>query len=230
MEDIINKYDLFVFDLDDTLVKTEKYHYMAWLFILKQEFGDAFTMTYNEYISRFHSNKHDHVKTYLLNNLGLTDSENIIYRKNTYYIDLLKQNETSLQVVNGAQDFLKMIVNYNKKFVIVSNSSKTNVDYFTALFPILQMSSKNYYREMMIHKKPHPECYLNVINDYPNIRVVGFEDSITGIHAMSQVPDIDVSFINTENYYYYNDIIKIYSPKYVFNDYTTLQMIDQTEI
>jgi len=27
----INDYDIFVFDLDDTLVKSEKYHYKAWI-------------------------------------------------------------------------------------------------------------------------------------------------------------------------------------------------------
>ena len=134
------------------------------------------------------------------------------------------------KIVITKEHYDSLVLIYNKKFVIVSNSLKQHIDFFSELFPILKNSSKNYYREILVNRKPHPECYLKVISDFPNMKMVGFEDSITGIHAMSQVPDIDVSFINTENYYYYNDIIKIYSPKYVFNDYTTLQMIDQKEI
>ena len=33
---IFKTYDLFIFDLDDTLVKTEEYHYDAWLKTLQQ--------------------------------------------------------------------------------------------------------------------------------------------------------------------------------------------------
>jgi beta-phosphoglucomutase-like phosphatase (HAD superfamily) len=35
MNNIFNKFDLFIFDLDDTLIQTEKYHYKAWLKTLK---------------------------------------------------------------------------------------------------------------------------------------------------------------------------------------------------
>ena len=38
----IDKYDLFIFDLDDTLIKTEYYHYESWLNILKEYFGSGF--------------------------------------------------------------------------------------------------------------------------------------------------------------------------------------------
>ena len=31
MNNIINKYDLFIFDLDNTIINTEQFHYRAWL-------------------------------------------------------------------------------------------------------------------------------------------------------------------------------------------------------
>jgi len=42
MNNIINNYDLFIFDLDDTLVKTEKYHYEAWLYVLRRNIDTSF--------------------------------------------------------------------------------------------------------------------------------------------------------------------------------------------
>lgn len=75
----------------------------------------------------------------------------------------------------------------------------------------------------MINKKPHPECYLRVVEDFPNNRMVGFEDSITGIHSMTQVKSIDVIFINNKSYYYYDFIINNYELKMTILNYCQLQ-------
>ena len=99
---------------------------------------------------------------------------------------------------------------YNKKFVIVSNSLKQHIDFFSELFPILKNSSKNYYREILVNRKPHPECYLKVISDFPNMKMVGFEDSITGIHSITSAFDIFTYFINTPDYHHYDYIINNY--------------------
>jgi len=44
MDAIIEKFDIFIFDLDDTLVKTEEIHYKSWLEALTNILG------YNFYI------------------------------------------------------------------------------------------------------------------------------------------------------------------------------------
>ena len=61
---------------------------------------------------------------------------------------------------------------------------------------------------MFTFKKPNPECYLLVIKDFPEERKIGFEDSITGLHSLTQVKEIDPIFINNNQYYYY-DYIKL---------------------
>jgi len=50
MNDIFNKYDIFSFDLDDTIIKTEIFHYNMWLITLKQVINNDFFITLNEYI------------------------------------------------------------------------------------------------------------------------------------------------------------------------------------
>jgi beta-phosphoglucomutase-like phosphatase (HAD superfamily) len=114
-------------------------------------------------------------------------------------------------------EYLTNIINLNKEFVIVSNSLKSNIDFFSELFPILKKSSKNYYREILKNKKPNPECYLTVIRDFPSRKMIGFEDSITGIHAITAVPEIKTMFINTSDYYHYDYIMKNYDVTNITN-------------
>jgi beta-phosphoglucomutase-like phosphatase (HAD superfamily) len=225
MDYFVNKYDLFIFDLDDTLVKTENFHYNAWLYTLKEVLGDDFFIDYNFFISKFHSNKTDNIKLYLTNELGLENYEDAIKKKNNYYLEFINSNKTHIFLIEGTFELLETIINLNKKFVIVSNSLKSNIDYFSDLFPILKKSSKNYYRELLTNRKPHPECYLKVASDFKHYRMVGFEDSITGIHAMTQVENIDTIFINNSSYYYYSYIIENYKLSNILDNYTTLKTL-----
>ena len=219
---LIDNYDLFIFDLDDTLIKTENYHYVAWLTILKEVKNENFNLDFNTFCSKFHSNKENNIKTYLLDELNITNYEKIIEKKNRLYLEIIIKESEKIELIEGVTDFLNKIINNNKKFVIVSNSLKNNVDFFTSVFPILQKSSKNYYRELFTNKKPNPECYLKVVDDFPNHKMIGFEDSITGIHAMTLVNSIDTIFINNKNYYYYDFIIKNYNINMTIINYVNL--------
>ena len=210
MENIINKYDLFIFDLDDTLVKTEHIHYEAWLITLKKFVNEDFFIENDFFFSKFHSLEQNSIINYLSLELKLNNVSEVINYKNSLYLDLLRKNINEIEMIDGIEILLNLIVNNNKKFVIVSNSPKNNIDFFLEKFPILKNSSKNYYRELFNFKKPNPECYLMVLKDFPNEKKIGFEDSITGIEALTQVNEIFPVFINNQNYIHYNFIINNY--------------------
>jgi beta-phosphoglucomutase len=224
MQQIIDKYDLFVFDLDDTLVKTEKCHYMVWLRVLKEELGPSFSITYEEYILKVHSNTGSPVKDFLHDYLNITDYEKLISKKNEYFIEFIQKYPEKFNLIDGITEMIHAIIDANKQFIIVSNSTKATINYMCELFPILKLSTKNYYREMFNNKKPHPECYLKVLHDFPNMRMIGFEDSITGIHAITQVKEIDVVFINSKSYPYYEYILTNYNLKYKCENYLFICM------
>jgi HAD superfamily hydrolase (TIGR01509 family) len=207
---IIDKYDLFIFDLDDTLIQSEKYHYNAWLITLKKFINDDFTMSENEFFSIFHCITQNKIPIYLQDKLHLDNYAEVIEYKNKTYFEIINREQNNIQMIDGCEEFITQILKQKKQFVIVSNSLKSNIDFFCELFPILNKSSKNYYREILKNKKPHPECYQTVVQDFPNKRLVGFEDSITGIHSITQVPIITTYFINNPNYYHYNFIINNY--------------------
>jgi beta-phosphoglucomutase-like phosphatase (HAD superfamily) len=221
---LINDYDLFVFDLDDTLVKTEEYHYTSWLTILKNYKDSNFNIDFSTFCSKFHSNKKDSIKKYIQNELNIDDYESLLKEKNELYLEIINKEKSNIKLIDGTYDFLEKILHSNKKFVIVSNSLKSNIDFFLELFPILKSSSKNYYRELYENKKPHPECYLKVLKDFSNNKIIGFEDSITGIHSMCQVENIDTIFINNTDYYYYDYIINTYKIKLIIKNYDCLKI------
>jgi beta-phosphoglucomutase-like phosphatase (HAD superfamily) len=209
-DNIFKKYDLFIFDLDDTLVKTEIFHYKAWLKTLRQTIDPTFDITQDMFFSIFHSMTPNNIQNYLKNDLHISDVNVVINLKNAIYFDMINEQKNDLCLLDGCKQFIEQLLINNKRFVIVSNSLKQHIDFFSDLFPILKKSSKNYYREILINKKPNPECYLKVISDFPNMTMVGFEDSITGVHSITTAPNIFTYFINMPNYYHYDYIINNY--------------------
>jgi beta-phosphoglucomutase-like phosphatase (HAD superfamily) len=163
----------------------------------------------------------NNIQNYLKNDLYISNVNEVIHLKNTIYFDMINDEKHDIHLLDGCQQFIEQVLLHNKKFVIVSNSLKQHIDFFSELFPILKNSSKNYYREILVNRKPHPECYLKVISDFPNMSMVGFEDSITGIHSITTAPNIFTYFINTPDYHHYNYIINNY-PVISINSYLQL--------
>jgi beta-phosphoglucomutase-like phosphatase (HAD superfamily) len=126
-------------------------------------------------------------------------------------MNIIKENKSYITLVDGSESFINKICDSNKNFIIVSNSPKEQIEFFLELFPVLKKSSKNYYKEILKNKKPNPECYQKVLIDFPNKRLVGFEDSITGIQSITQVPEICTYFINTYDYIHYDYILHNYN-------------------
>ena len=180
----INNYDLFIFDLDDTLIKTEEYHYKIWLKTLQDIINPDFTFTYNFFSSKFHSKEEYSIKNYIVNDLKLNNFNEIINKKNSLFFEFINKEKNNIKLIDGTEEFINYIIKNNKKFIIVTNSSKKILEFYLELFPILKKSTKNYCIEDFINKKPSPDCYLKVINDFSNYKMIGFEDSITGIHSL----------------------------------------------
>ena len=77
MDRLIEKNNLFIFDLDDTIVKTEKYHYDAWILTLQQFVKKDFYINYGDFCLKFHSKIENSIKTYLVNELNLSNKRYI---------------------------------------------------------------------------------------------------------------------------------------------------------
>jgi beta-phosphoglucomutase len=218
-------YDLFIFDLDDTLVKTEEYHYKIWLEVLQTY--KQITLSFDSFCEIFHSNNTNSIKKYIINDLKLNNYEEIINKKNNLFLEFINKEKNNIKLIDGVENIINYIQDKNKKFIIVTNSSKIILEFYLELFPILKNSSKEYYREIFINRKPNPDCYLKVKNDFPDYKMICFEDNISGIHALhlannNMINNIDIVFINNPNYYHYNYIIENYDIKKVIQNYNDI--------
>ena len=227
MNNIINKYDLFIFDLDNTIINTEQFHYRAWLKTIRDLLkNENFNISFSYFCEKFHSKDSENIKKYLKNNLEINiDDENyekIIVEKNINYLSEIKLNISNINLIDGFDLFIDLLIKNNKKFIILTNCFKNSIDFLLDIFPILKNSTKNYYREIFKYKKPDPECYYKILEDFPNDRKVCFEYSIMGIHASSNVNNIDTIFINNNSYLYYNYIIKNYKNIIPIENYNKL--------
>ena len=219
---LFQKYDLFVFDLDNTLIKSEHLHYQAWLKTLQEIIGSDFFISETDFFSIFHSMIQNNIENYLSKLLNKEDCTKAILLKKKNYYEIINENKKNIELIDGVKELLELIILNQKEFVIVSNALKEQIDFYTELFPILKFSSKNYYREMYQNKKPNSECYEMVVNDFLNKRMIGFEDSITGIHALTNVKNITAYFINSINYYHYQYIMNNYKVKHINNYFDLL--------
>lgn len=210
-------YDLFIFDLDDTLVMTEKIHYKCWIETLKY-FNPSFEMDFTSYCLNFHPKNDDGIQRFIQDIVRINDWKLVLSQKQSLYFEKIK-DISNTRLNDGVEKFIEQIILSGKKFVIVSNSKLEHITIFLNLYPILQKCTKIYHRDMFENKKPNPECYIKVTEDFPDMAKIGFEDSLTGIHAMSQVPNIDVIFVNSPEYIHYSSIINTYPIKQNIQDF-----------
>ena len=206
-------FDLFVFDFDGTIMDTEKIHCKAWEDVLSHKIG------LHNYQKYFHSLIKDYSKHYLhlFYNIKYEDYDHLYKLKQDKYEELIKSE--NIELIKGVYDFLNYLIQMNKKFVIVSNTSKKFIDYYSIKYPILNNAFKIYTKELFIHKKPNPECYLKIVNEFKNDKIIGFEDSLVGIHALFQVDQITPVLIYNEDYYYKDHMIEKYNNIIVLKDY-----------
>lgn len=197
----IDDYDVFIFDFDGTIMDTEKYHYKTYLKVL------------NDYDSKIHLSNDEYFK--LSHELDRSNFENIfkdftinVYEKKAEcYYKIIMDDKNKLNYIGNIDKFINKLKKKNKKTVIVTNSSITSINIIKKMYPLLNEFDKIYTKEDFTHKKPNPECYFTVADIYKNERMIGFEDSHPGIHALTQVKTIKPIHIKIPDYYY-NDAIK----------------------
>lgn len=204
-------YDLFIFDFDGTIMDTELLHYRAWMNVINNRMiGNFEQVLLNDFFKHNHSLNEEDKKRFLYYKYNISEEEYyVLYeKKHAEYYKIIEENK--LTFVRCFENILDFILKNDKKFVIVTNTSLKNIQYFLDKFSVLNKADKIYTKELYSQKKPHPECYIKVLNDYPTERKIGFEDSLIGFHSLYQVSEITPVLIVNKNYYYCKYIIDNY--------------------
>jgi len=214
-------YDLYIFDFDGTLINTEPYHLKAWnlalIDFLKTDSVEILTMkTYQKYFHSLHPNSTQNFLN-IKYNLDYKEYDNIYKLKQKHYENIIKLEDISF--VKGAYDFLIKILELEKKFIIVTNTSLKFINIFCNKYPILKHALNIYTKDIFIHRKPNPECYMKIKYLYPNEKKIGFEDSLTGMSALYKVHDITPVLIYDKDYYHNNYMISNFENITILHDY-----------
>lgn len=215
-------YELFIFDFDGTIMDTEHFHCKAWNRALSEITNRPINLTISEFHKYFHQLNNKNIKILLKTLFDIEDYDNIYKLKQKYYQKFIEEEDFKL--INGVELFLNILIDNNKRFIIVTNTLNKFIDIFKIKFPILSRSENIYTKEFFINKKPNPECYLYILNKYKDLKKIGFEDSLVGIHALYQINEITPVLIYDKNYYYTNEILNKYNNVIPLENYNIIDL------
>ena len=193
-------FDLYIFDLDGTLINTEILHYESYKETL-EHFNYNKEFTYNEYCKLIHYDD-ELFKTIVSSELNINYNKFYEYKKDLY----IKKLNDNLKLNIYVEDFLTNLFNNNIKTAIVSHSEQDTIDIILKKIPLLKKCNIILSRDDYVNRKPHPECYIKILDYFPECHnPIGFEDSYKGYKSLDETQITSV-LVNTEDYYYYKKI------------------------
>ncbi len=183
----IARYQLFLFDFDGLLVDTERLHYQAYVNMCAQR-GFQLNWSFHRFSEAAHHKSNDLRDQIYEEFPDLKTQEPdwlILYEeKKRFFIELLEKGPAPL--LPGVAPLLLALQENQIKRCVVTHSSASLIKRIRQQNPLLDTIPHWITREDYTHPKPHPECYQLAISKYaqPHDRIVGFEDSPRGLHAL----------------------------------------------
>ena len=202
-------FDLYLFDLDGTLINTEYLHFLSYKeTFLFYNFINEFT--YNNYCKLCHYDDTT-MRKFIEDNLNISYEKFYQKKKETY---LTKLN-SELNLVDGVEDLLINLNKKNIKTCIVSHSDTETINFIINKLPILKLINKVISRDDYKFRKPNSECYIKALSLFPECKnPIGFEDSYKGYLSLKN-SNITSVFIGENDYYFFNKL----NPKNIINNF-----------
>ena len=198
----MSKIELIIFDLDGTLVDSEKVYHEGWSHVLKG-YGHNVEATEFE-MMRGRSTEHNNqmIKTYLGSDELVKEARDL---REEYYFAALEKNEVELK--KGASDLIKAV--HDKGFKLaVATSSYSKIGLATLKqFDLLKYFDFTIFGDEVAHPKPDPEIYNKVLEQagisFEN--AIAIEDSSSGLESALAaklgvyfVPEVEVELEGIE--------------------------------
>lgn len=177
----IERFDLFLFDLDGLLVNTEMLHYEAYQSLCSQN-GSQIPWNFTEYLGVAHASS-EGLRETLHPLLGGEWNSHYAMKKKIYQESLKKGN---LLLMPGVEALLGELSRMRVKRCVATHSTKEQVEAIKHFLPILKTIPVWITRDDYENPKPAPDAYLKAIELLadPGDRIVGFEDSFRGLKAL----------------------------------------------
>lgn len=187
--------DFFVmFDLDGTLVNTDKLHYESY------KAASGIDIPWNVFEKHINEGSIDS----MFAEFSIHDIEDIKERKRQHFL-----THTDIQFVDGAQELLEHCIQSNMNIVIVTNTSAAIVEHIKSMLPLLKCVKQWIVREDYKYAKPNDECYALAVQKYSKGEPykIGFENTINGYNALKNHCQC-VYFITDKHAYNYKYMSK----------------------
>jgi len=206
---------VFLFDLDGTLVKTDKIYLKVWKQILSEYNIDLTDEIFKKYIQ---GNSDERVVNTLI---PLANLKAISKVKD----DLFIENINDTIIINGAVDFINQIKRLGHPCSIVTNCNRLAAQRIVDFCNLTKVVDFIIVGNECKRPKPYPDPYLEAINKY-NVcinNVVIFEDSKSGLLSARQTNAACIIGITT---IYSDKELLSYGAKMVINDYVNISCTD----
>jgi beta-phosphoglucomutase len=183
----IYHYQLFLFDFDGVLVDTEHLHYQAYINMCAQH-GFQLNWSFDRYSEAAHhqaTGVREQIYTEFPELYAQQPNWQILYEEKKHIFLALLEN-TAAPLLPGAADLLLSLKEACIQCCVVTHSSASLILKIRLQNPILDIIPHWITREDYTHPKPHPECYHIAIAKLAKSqdRIIGFEDSPRGLHAL----------------------------------------------
>ena len=202
----IQHFELFLFDMDGTLVNTEPLHARAMDLVFKQ-YKIEVSMSEEEALEKFKGMTDTLVLKALCPDLDEPTRDSMIQQKNQFLKNIFN-NLQPQDIINlttpGLSELLSYIKTNNKKLAVVSASENEVVYETLSAFGLINEFDFWFGRGSTERTKPHPDPYLaamkkaNILKE----KTIIFEDSPTGIQSAraSGATVIEVAPFGKEDY------------------------------
>lgn len=192
---IIRDFDLFLFDLDGTLVDTEPLHFEAYRKVLA-DFGYELIWDFKTYL--FYAGRGELFPVFRqLFPLWKKEQELEVMQAKRAWVELLL-SKMPIQFCVGADLFVSKLIGEKKEICIVTNSSRFQLESIRSRLPLLKQIPVCVTRDDVERIKPDPEPYCKACSyfDIPKDKSIAFEDSEKGVES-AQEAGLSVVYISS---------------------------------
>jgi dTDP-4-dehydrorhamnose reductase/beta-phosphoglucomutase-like phosphatase (HAD superfamily) len=202
-----------MFDLDGTLVDTDRLHYESYRAAASEGEGEGEGEGVHIPWPLFEKHINTGSIDLLLEELSVRDIEGLKQRKKAHFM-----THKDVKFVSGAQELLEHCIKEKMNIVIVTNTSAQIVEFLKSKLPVLASIPQWIVREDYTQAKPSDECYaLAVSRFYRGEKYrIGFENTINGYNALRGQCQC-VYFITNKDSYNYKHMAK--QDVYLYKDF-----------